>query len=123
MPLDWLTQLRQAGEYRLLPVLMMSGRTDEDDRVAALRNGADDYMCKPFSMREMEARLNNLFRHRPSRLVYSDGYLEIDVSTKRICIAGKAAALTQLEWSLTERLIDAHGNVPQEQLMNALWGE
>jgi two-component system, OmpR family, alkaline phosphatase synthesis response regulator PhoP len=111
-----------------IPILMVTARSDESDRVAGLELGADDYVTKPFSPRELAARVAALLRrvHRPagprgSRLAY--GPLSIDVDRHRVEIDGAEVTLTAKEFLLLQYLIEHPGRVlSRDLLLTDVWG-
>nr|HMQ57992.1 response regulator transcription factor [Rhizobiaceae bacterium] len=109
--LDLLSRLRREG--RAMPVLMLTARIDVDDRVAALDGGADDYLTKPFDLRELEARLRALARRNsPDRGgVVRFGDLVFDPAGQTLEIGGQAVTLTRREYALLEALLANRGRV------------
>ncbi len=116
---------RQAGT-RAIPVIMLSARSEEVDRVRGLETGADDYMVKPFSLRELMARVRlQLRRTRPgamgARLEYADLLLEPEAH--RASWAGQVLKLGPLEFRLLATLMERPGRVwSREQLLSRVWG-
>lgn len=122
--LEWLAGLRADRRWRRLPVIMVSGRSDEEQRVEALRSGADDYMAKPASLAELAARLDNLVRRGSARrLTYAGHGLAIDVDARTLKKGGSAVKLTEKEWSLLACLLQSRGAVSRAQLAAGIWGE
>lgn len=124
---DGLEVCRRIRQFSDAYVLMLSGRADEGDRVGGLLVGADDYMTKPFSPRELAARAAVLLR-RPRRVDSVDhlriGSLEIELGARRVRREGKEIALTRIEFDLLEALALADGRaVAREVLFAAVWGE
>lgn len=121
--LDLLRSLR-AGPQGDLPVIVVTGRGEEADRVVGLELGADDYMVKPFSQRELVARIRAVLRRiRPSASgVIHLGELLIDTGARAIRAAGKPIALTPLEYGLLEFLAATPGRTfSREQLLLRVW--
>lgn len=109
-----------------LPILILSSRCEVEDRVAGLQAGADDYLSKPFSMVELEARLQALLRRgRPDavlRLTVADLFL--DVALRQVTRATVGIDLTQLEFDFLELLLRrAHNVVSRETLAREIWKE
>jgi two-component system, OmpR family, copper resistance phosphate regulon response regulator CusR len=107
-----------------LPVLILSSRSEVQDRVLGLQTGADDYLTKPFSMAELEARLQALLRRgRPEpalRLMVAD--LLMDVPLRQATRGGQPVELTALEFELLELLMRrAHSVVPRETIGRSIW--
>lgn len=113
-------ELRRLGS---VPVIMVTARAEEIDRLLGLEIGADDYICKPFSPREVVARVHAVLRrhrHVPGRA--SPAQLEIDESACRARFMGKPLDLTQVEFRLLRTLASAPGRVfSRDQLMDRLY--
>jgi two-component system, OmpR family, phosphate regulon response regulator PhoB len=134
--LDWMLPLvsgievcrriRRSPETRSLPVIILTARTEEADRVRGLDSGADDYVVKPFSPSELVARLRAVMRRaQPSAaqnvLQFAD--VEIDTAAHRVSRAGRAIHLGPTEFRLLRYLITHPGRVfSREQLLDAVWG-
>jgi two-component system OmpR family response regulator len=122
---DGLVVLRALREQQAdLPVLILSARSEIQDRVVGLQAGADDYLTKPFSMAELEARVQALLRrsrHEPAmRLAVAD--LLMDVPLRQATRAGCSLDVTALEFELLELLMRrAHSVVPRETITRAIW--
>lgn len=109
-----------------LPVLILSARSEVEDRVAGLQAGADDYLTKPFSMVELEARVHALLRRGRAevvlRLAVHD--LAMDIALRTVTRASKPVELTTLEFDLLELLMRrAHGVVSRDTLAREVWKE
>lgn len=112
--------LRGAG-YQL-PILMLTARSEIADRVLGLRSGADDYLCKPFEVDELLARMDALVRRRTPRVVRLRE-LEIDLASRRIALGGTQVDLTTREFDLLACLVSNGGNpVSRATLLSAVWG-
>jgi len=126
--LEVIRELRQDDPD--LPVLILSAKGQESDKVAGLQLGADDYMVKPFSLKELLARIDALLRRRRSRgetggahAVKKAGHVEIDLTARRATAGGKALELTAREFDLLAFLVAHPDRVySREQLMEAVWG-
>ena len=125
--LDGLEVCRRIQAQRPVPVLMLTARDAETDLLVGLAVGADDYLTKPFSLRELAARVHALFRRAerasaaPARIVVGD--LEIDPGTRRVARAGEPAHLTPLEFDLLAHLAARPRHVhSREALVAAVWG-
>ena len=118
-----LTTLRT---WSSVPVIVLSVRSNEAEKVKALDAGANDYVTKPFGVQELSARLRALLRLRPEdgqSSVFDDGILKIDLARRQITRDGQAVILTRKEWSLLNLLIRHAGRVvTQPQLLRELWG-
>ncbi len=122
--IDVLRRLRQESE---VPVLFLTARTDEADRVLGLELGADDYLVKPFSPRELVARVGAILRRGASRSDAAEpvrhGPLEVDPGTRVARVDGRVADLTRIEFDLLATLIAAPGRVfRREELIERVWG-
>ncbi|WP_293898632.1 phosphate regulon transcriptional regulator PhoB [Phenylobacterium sp.] len=119
-------QLRAGAETRRTPVLMLTARGEETDKVRGLETGADDYVVKPFAMSELVARIRALLRRtRPElvdeRLEYAD--LLLDRARHRVTRAGQDIHLGPTEYRLLDFLMQRPGRVfSRERLLDAVWG-
>ena len=119
-------QLRAGAETRRTPVLMLTARGEEADKVRGLDTGADDYVVKPFAMSELVARIRALLRRtRPElvdeRLEYAD--LVLDRGRHRVTRAGRDIHLGPTEYRLLDFLMQRPGRVfSRERLLDAVWG-
>src|SRR5438270_10429195 len=119
-------RLRAQPETRQLPIIMLTARGEESERVRGLSTGADDYIVKPFSVPELLARVNALLRRAsPERVadVLSFGDIAIDREKKRVSRAGRAVELGPTEYRLLEFFMQRPGRVfSREQLLDGVWG-
>ncbi|MBN8195705.1 MULTISPECIES: phosphate regulon transcriptional regulator PhoB [Thalassospira] len=119
-------QIRRKPESRDLPVIMVTARGEEGDRIRGLDTGADDYVTKPFAIGELLARIRALLRRSgpaqpQGQLVYSD--IEMDLAAHRVSRNGKAIHLGPTEFRLLRYFLEHPGRVfSREQLLNAVWG-
>lgn len=119
-------QVKTRSETRDIPVIMLSARSEEVDRVRGLETGADDYVVKPYSVTELMARVRTqLRRSRPALagqvLVYED--IELDAETHRVTRAGDLLRLGPTEFRLLSTLIEKPGRVwSRDQLLDRVWG-
>lgn len=124
--IDVCRELRARSETRLLPIIMLSARSEEGDRSLGLDSGADDYVAKPFSPRELLSRVNALLRRaRPSLMRESLGFngLELNPETMRVTRDGIDIHLGAKEFQLLSVLIERPERVfSREQLLNHVWG-
>jgi two-component system response regulator ResD len=124
---DGLEILRRLRKRRNTPVLMLTARNSEADMILGLELGADDYLAKPFSPRELVARARALLRRtRPTggEPLLEAGPLAIDVARREVRLDGVQIALTSLEFDLLAFLAGRPGLVfSREQLMAQVWGE
>lgn len=119
-------RLRQRRETERLPVIMLTARGEETDRVRGLATGADDYIVKPFSVPELLARVRALLRRlKPAEIadVLQQGDVELDRVQHRVRRGGRDLHLGPTEFRLLEFLIRSPGRVfSREQLLNGVWG-
>ena len=126
--MDGLEVTRRLREWSQVPILVISARGREDDRVGALDAGADDYVTKPFGVRELLARLRVALRHS-ARVGEADeprmsvGGLELDFEKRRVTVEGKAVHLTPIEYRLLTELARHAGKVlTHSHLLRQVWG-
>ena len=119
-------QVRRHDRFAGIPILMLTARSGEADRVVGLELGADDYVTKPFSMRELVARIRALLRRHdatPLRNSVQRGDLVIDPSAHAVIIAGRQVELSALEFRLLHHLASHPGLVfSRDQLLDRVWG-
>jgi len=121
--LGFLARLRRTPRYENLPVLMLTARAAEKDRVEGLLGGADDYLTKPFSMSELAARLVALLRRAPAREVLRRGNLVVDPERFEVYVAGESVDLTRREFDLLYFLARNPGRVyGREKILERVWG-
>ena len=128
--MDGLEVCRQIQKDRHVPVLMLTARDDETDLVVGLAVGADDYMTKPFSMRELVARVQALLRRvetlagqGPARTLRVEEGIEIDLDARRVRQHGEVVHLTPTEFDLLVGLAEKPGRVlTRERLLMDVWG-
>jgi DNA-binding response OmpR family regulator len=116
--------LRNHSELANVPIIFLTARVSETDRIVGLELGANDYIVKPFFIRELIARVKNQFRTltSPSRTVRA-GALELDRASCRVILNGGEIALTATEFRLLEFLMSRPGVVySREQLLDSVWG-
>ena len=121
--------LRQRSETAKLPILMLTAKAGEADRIVGLEMGADDYLAKPFSPREMVARVRAILRRSESTPAtetapaYDKGSLKIDFSTYEVFVRGKPVKLTLKEFELLRFLVLNPSRVlNRDQLLDRVWG-
>lgn len=124
--IDGVEVTRRLREWSEVPIIVVSVRSAEADKVAALDAGADDYVTKPFGTGELLARLRAAVRHTvPSSSValFSGGALEVDLLRRRVAIEGREILLTPTEYDLLRVLVTHAGNViTHRQLLRQVWG-
>jgi two-component system alkaline phosphatase synthesis response regulator PhoP len=121
-------RLRQDPATSALPVIMLTAKADEGDRVLGLELGADDYVTKPFGVRELLARVKALLRRSEvastSTEVVKSGKIVIDSSRRTVTVAGKPVALTATEFNLLKALAEKEGRViSREDLLSLARGD
>jgi len=124
--IELIRRLRARPETKQLPIIMLTARGEEAERIRGLATGADDYIVKPFSVPELLARIRALLRRaKPERLasVLAAGDIELDRDKKRVTRAGREIALGPTEFRLLEFLMQSPGRVySREQLLDGVWG-
>lgn len=123
--LDICKGIRARPELAHIPVIFLTARASETDRIVGLELGASDYIVKPFFVRELIARIKIQFRQQaqPARALKA-GPLELDRTSCRVTLAGENLALTATEFRLLEFLMSRPGVVySREQLLDAVWGQ
>jgi len=120
-------RLREESATSKVPILMLTARADETDKVLGLNIGADDYITKPFSMRELVARINAALRRSEGsdldQPVFDNGSLRIDPSTFRVQYEGREVRFTRKEFALLSELARNQGRVLNRvTLLDRIWG-
>ena len=120
-------RLREREETRRVPVIMLTARGEEVDRVAGFEVGADDYVTKPFSVRELMLRIRAVLRRErepdADRGAISFGLLRLDEASHRAWVGGEERELTALEFRLLVRMISRRGRAQsRQQLLEHVWG-
>jgi two-component system phosphate regulon response regulator PhoB len=119
-------RLRARQDTKSLPIIMLTARGEESERVRGLAIGADDYVVKPFSVPELLARVRALLRRsKPERMAdtLTLGEIELDRIKKRVSRAGRDVMLGPTEYRLLEYLMERPGRVfTREQLLDGVWG-
>ena len=121
--------MRSRSDLRQVPVIMLTARTSEDDRVTGLDIGADDYITKPFSLRELTARVRSLLRRttagdaRSAAGVYRDTHLVADFDAVSVAVDGSSIRLTRREFELLQYLVQNKNRVvSRDRLLERVWG-
>jgi len=124
--MDGLAVLKRLREWSQVPVVVLSVRDHEEDKIAALDNGADDYVTKPFSAGELLARLRVAQRHAqpsPDVSVFRFGEVEVDLTSRVVRRKGHEIKLTATEYSLLRLLVKNAGRVlTHRQILREVWG-
>jgi two-component system KDP operon response regulator KdpE len=127
--MDGLDVLRRLREWSAAPIIILSARGQETDKIAGLDSGADDYLTKPFSVDELMARIRVSLRHADSagkepEPVYKHDDLKVDLSLRRVWVGKKEVRLSPLQYSVLAVLVRNSGRVvSQRQLLKEAWGE
>jgi len=126
---DGLDVCRELRKSSNVPVIMITARGEEIDRVIGLELGADDYVTKPFSVRELMARIKAVLRRvesqttEPATIISGAGKLHMDVDRRIVTVADSVIELTRLEFDLLHRLLSNPGRVlTRERLLEQAWG-
>lgn len=124
--MDGIDVTRMLREWSRVPVIILSVRGQETDKIAALDAGADDYVTKPFGMGELLARLRAALRHAAHTAgepVFVDGELVVDLAQRRVTLSGHEVQLTPTEYDLLRALVVHAGQVlTHHQLLREVWG-
>jgi DNA-binding response OmpR family regulator len=128
--MDGFATLKMLREFSTIPVIMLTAKGEENDRVYGLELGADDYLPKPFGPRELTARIKAVLRRAesvsvsPNEAVLSiDAELQVDLNTRSAIVTGKQVKLRPLEFRLLHYLIENAGwTVTYEQILANVWG-
>jgi two-component system KDP operon response regulator KdpE len=125
---DGLSATREVRTWSSVPILVLSVREDEADKVAALDLGADDYLTKPFGIDELLARVRALLRRAAAQepappVRFRTGQLEVDLESHRVTRKGEGVRLTKTEWALLEAMSEHPGKLLTHRwLLERVWG-
>ena len=128
--MDGMEVCQQIREFSDMPILMLTAKSDDMDKIMGLEYGADDYITKPFNILEVKARIKAIIRRNSKNRQKESGSkkivagdLEMDVDSRRVFAKGKEINLTAKEFDLLELLLTHPGKVySREQLLNTVWG-
>jgi two-component system, OmpR family, KDP operon response regulator KdpE len=127
--LDGLELTRRLREWSTMPIIVLSARGQESDKVAALDTGADDYLTKPFGVGELLARMRVALRHtartaqEPGEAVFTVGDLRVDMARRQVFVTDQEVHLTPIEYKLLTTLVRYAGKVvTHHQLLREVWG-
>ena len=126
--MDGYQTLERIRDLSDVPVVMLTARTQELERVRGLASGADDYVAKPFGRQEMLARVQALLRRSGARTdvaeSYEDAFLEVDYPQRRVVVEGREVRLTPLEFKLLSAFVQHPNEVlSRERLLEVVWGD
>lgn len=121
-------QLRTMEKFRSMPIILLTAKDKELDKVVGLDSGADDYITKPFGVLELAARVRSLLRRSGAEekemeegITY--GKLSLNQKTREVCFDGKPVELTYKEYELLQYLLENRDRVvPRDELLNRIWG-
>lgn len=124
---DGLAVLQELRQWSTLPVIILTVRSDEDEKVKLLDAGANDYVCKPFGVEELMARIRAFLRTAgtgaDANPIYNDGVLYIDLLQRVVLLHGQGVMLTRKEYTLLSLLSRQPGRlVTQTQILREIWG-
>lgn len=121
-----LKKLRQSPRTKKLPIILLTAKSSEYDKIMGLDSGADDYVAKPFSMMELLARVKALLRRTErseEEVVFSMGSLSVNQTCHEVRVDGAEVVLTLKEFELLCLLMENQGRVlTRDQLLNSIWG-
>lgn len=128
--MDGLEVIKKLREWTSVPIIIISARGKEKDKVAALDAGADDYLTKPFGVGELMARIRVSLRHAsrlkegPEEAVFETGDLRVDLTKREVVIGKREIHLTPIEYKVLSMLVHHAGKVvTQRQLLLEVWGQ
>ena len=128
--MDGIETCGKIRESSNVPILFLTAKSAEQDRIAAYRSGGDDFLSKPFSQPELLAKVSSLlrryreYRGKPASSVWSFGNLEVDLNTRMVRSAGENVPLTDTEYSILECLVKNRGRtVTTQELYESVWNE
>ncbi|OGO20784.1 MAG: hypothetical protein A2Z15_01975 [Chloroflexi bacterium RBG_16_50_11] len=126
---DGVEVCRRIREWSDVPIIILSARGDENDKVKCLDLGADDYLTKPFGIAELMARIKTAFRHRgdptvaPAQATFTCDGLEINFAKRRVTVNGKEVTLTPTEFALLQHLaVNSDKVLTHNMLLQSVWG-
>ncbi len=126
---DGVEVCRRIREWSDIPIIIVSARGDEKDKVKCLELGADDYLTKPFGIAELMARIKTTFRHRgdptvaPAQSSFTCDGMEINFAKRRVTVNGNEVALTPTEYSLLQHLaVNSDKVLTHSMILQSVWG-
>ena len=128
--MDGIETCEKIREFSNVPILFLTAKSAEQDRLAAYHSGGDDFLSKPFSQPELLAKVKSLlrryqeYRGKPASSLWNYGNLEVDLSTRMVRNAGETVPLTDTEYSILEYLVKNRGRtVTTQELYESVWNE
>ena len=128
--MDGIETCEKIRTFSNVPILFLTAKSAERDRIAAYQSGGDDFLSKPFSQPELLAKVKSLlrryqeYRGKPASLIWSYGSLEVDLGTRMVRNAGETVPLTDTEYSILECLVKNRGRtVTTQELYETVWNE
>ena len=127
---DGVEVCRRIREWSNVPIIVLSARGDEKDKVTCLELGADDYLTKPFGIAELMARIKTALRHSDASkagaahpTIFTNGDLEINFASRRVTVSGEAIRLTPTEYSVLQHLaVNKERVITHSMLLQNIWG-
>jgi len=122
---DFIRHIKQDKRLQDVPVIMLTARSEEDDKITGLDAGADDYICKPFSPRELMARIRSVLRRsgKSDTKLLQTGELTMDIDSHRVSFAGNNIDLGPTEYKLLQFMMENTDRVySRTQLLDHVWG-
>ncbi len=125
--MDGFEVCRNIREFSKVPIIMLTARSDDMDKIAGLENGADDYIVKPFNIMEVKARIKAILRRTGTRddasAIIESGDLKLYTDSRRVFIEGREINLTAKEFEVLELLVNNPNKVfSREKLLEMIWG-
>jgi two-component system, OmpR family, KDP operon response regulator KdpE len=124
--IDGVEVTRRLREWTQIPIIVVSVREQESDKIAALDAGADDYLTKPFGAGELMARIRVALRRSAqpeNQIIFTSDDLTVDLSSRRVCVDSKEVSLTPTEYDILRALVQHAGKVlTHSQLLRTVWG-
>ena len=125
--MDGFEVCRNIREFSKVPIIMLTARSDDMDKIAGLENGADDYIVKPFNIMEVKARIKAILRRTGTRddasAIIESGDLKLYTDSRRVFIEGREINLTAKEFEVLELLVNNPNKVfGREKLLEMIWG-
>ncbi|MCR5137111.1 MAG: response regulator transcription factor [Oscillospiraceae bacterium] len=128
--MDGVETCEKIREFSNVPILFLTAKSAEKDRLAAYQSGGDDFLSKPFSQPELVAKVKSLlrryqeYRGKPTSTVWSSGNIEVDLGMRMVRNAGETVPLTDTEYSILECLVKNRGRtVTTQELYETVWNE